>query len=123
MRAILTAAATLAATATQAQPAPPAPAAPPAAAQQPVPLDRADIAIVLTARADRATFDGPPRASVTLYAEPGGRTEARYDRGLLPRVLSPNVTYSNIEVSYVGAALLAASAEAKRAPEAGATPR
>ena len=109
----------------RAQSAPPAaPPEPAPANAAPVALDEADVAVVFTVRADRVRFDGPPEASLRLYAEPGGQVEAKYEPGLLPRIISPTVTYSNVELSYVGAALLAASeAPAPAAPESPATPR
>ena len=91
------------------------------AREEAVPLDQADIAVVLTARADHVRFHGPPQASIRLYAQPGGQVEAAYEPGLLPRIIRPTVTYSDIEVSYIGAALLAASEEPQREPPA--TPR
>lgn len=88
---------------------------------RPVPLEQADIAVVLTARADKVRFHGPPQASIRLYAEPGGSIEAKYEPGLLPRVIRPTVTYSNVQVSYIGGVLLAASPDAADADRPPAT--
>lgn len=88
------------------------PAAPPPAPERSVvtttsgdaALLGADIAIVLTAHADTVRFDGPPQASITLSASPGGQAAAAYDPGLLARVIQPTRVYRDVDVTLTGAA-------------------